>query len=83
MANDWRSSGNAILQYSFLHVFANDATIDARELAMIERLALKDGTVDDQERKVLGRIFARIDEQNVSKDVWDEICRFKSEHRIA
>jgi hypothetical protein len=75
-------SGNAILQYSFLHVFANDSTIDAGELAMIERLAMKDGVVDDQERKVIGRIFARVSEETVSKEVWGEICRFKAAYQI-
>ena len=34
------SSWNAIMQYSFLRVFANDGTIDANELAMLERLAI-------------------------------------------
>jgi hypothetical protein len=35
------SNANAIMQYSFLYVFANDGTIDAQELAMIEKLALR------------------------------------------
>lgn len=76
------SNANAIMQYSFLYVFANDDTIDAQELAMLERLALEDGTVDDQERDMLHRIFARVTEQSVTKDVWDEICRFKAKYQI-
>ncbi len=36
------------MQYSFLHVFANDGLIDRDELQMIERLALQDGTVDSR-----------------------------------
>ena len=82
MADNRSGSGNAILQYSFLHVFANDSTIDVGELAMIERLALRDGVVDDQERKVLTRIFSRVSEQTVSAEVWTEICRFKNVYRI-
>jgi hypothetical protein len=76
------SSANAIMQYSFLSVFANDRTIDARELAMLEKLALEDGTVDDQERAVLSRIFARVTAESVAGDVWDEICRFKAKYQI-
>ena len=49
------SSWNAIMQYSFLHVFANDGLIDRDELQMLERLALQDGTVDDKEKDVLTR----------------------------
>ncbi len=59
------SNWNAIMQYSFLHVFANDGLIDRDELQMLERLALQDGTVDDQERDVLTRVFARVNPQTV------------------
>ena len=76
------SSWNAIMQYSFLRVFANDGTIDAAELAMLEKLALEDGKVDDAEREVLGRIFARVSSDTVSEEVWSEVCRFKEHHAI-
>lgn len=76
------SSWNAIMQYSFLSVFANDKTIDAQELAMLKKLALEDGSVDDRERAVLGRIFARVTQDMVSQDVWDGICSFKAQHQI-
>jgi hypothetical protein len=51
-------------------------------LAMLQRLALRDGTVDEDERTVLSRIFARVASDTVSPGVWDEICRFKAEHSI-
>ena len=76
------SAWNAIMQYSFLRVFANDGTIDAEELAMLEKLALEDGSVDQEERDVLSRIFTRVDARSVSADVWQEICRFKERHQI-
>src|SRR3546814_20791171 len=56
------SGWNAIMQYSVLHVFANDRTIDSRELAMLQKLALSDSQVDDQERAVLSRVFSRVSE---------------------
>jgi hypothetical protein len=76
------SAWNAIMQYSFLRVFANDGTIDADELAMLEKLALEDGSVDPKERDVLSRVFARVNADAVSADVWQEICRFKERHQI-
>ena len=60
---------NAIMQYSFLHVFANDGSIDAQELRMLEKLALSDHRVDDRERAVLERIFARVSQQSVTAEV--------------
>ena len=49
---------------------------------MLEKLALEDGTVDDRERDVLSRIFARVNAGTVSAEVWQEISRFKERHRI-
>jgi len=82
MSSNDGSSWNAIMQYSFLRVFANDGVLDADELAMIERLALRDGQVDEQERAVLSQIFARAARETVDPGVLDEITRFKAEFQI-
>src|SRR5512137_2703706 len=73
------SNWNAIMQYSFLHVFANDGLIDRDELQMLERLALQDGAVDERERDVLARVFARVNAQTVDPSVLEEINRFKTQ----
>jgi hypothetical protein len=77
-----RSAWNAIMQYSFLKVFANDGIIDAAELAMLERLALADGRVDEQERVVLSRVFARVPPESLDPQVRAEMERFKAEFAI-
>ena len=71
-----------ISRYSFLHVFANDPTIDVAELDFIKRLAMHDGRIDDDERRVLARIFSRVSESTVDATVWEEIQRFKRVHGI-
>jgi hypothetical protein len=76
------SNWNAIMQYSFLHVFANDGLVDLDELHMLERLALQDGSVDDREKDVLARIFARVNPQTVDPAVWEEIQHFKTKFDI-
>ena len=80
--NQASSGWNAIMQYSFLRVFADDGTISADELAMFQRLAMADGVVDDKERSVLAKIFARVNEQTVTHEVWEGIARFKAQHQI-
>ena len=78
-----RNSGwNAIMQYSFIKVFATDGVIDAAELAMIERLALEDGKVDEEERAVLSRVFGRVTAENTEPRVWEEIQQFKRQFSI-
>ena len=76
------SNWNAIMQYSFIRIFANDGTIDADELAMLERLAMADGQVDDRERNVLTTIFSRVNPDVVSDEVRNGIEQFKARHRI-
>jgi hypothetical protein len=76
------SNWNAIMQYSFLHVFANDGLIDRDELQMLERLALQDGTVDEREKNVLANIFSRVNSQTIDAAVWEEIQRFKTKFGI-
>lgn len=76
------SAWNAIMQYSFIKVFATDGVIDAAELAMLERLALRDGAVDERERSVLSSVFARVTPATLDPEVWEQIQRFKSTHSI-
>ena len=76
------SSWSHILQYSFLKVFADDEMIDAGEWAMLKKLALADGVVDDKEREVLAKIFDRVDPKSLDPKVREEIERFRAEHGI-
>ena len=70
-----------IASYSFLVAFA-DGVIDAKELAFIERLALEDERVDDEERRVLSNILARAERTGLSPEVRAEIERFKRAFEI-
>ena len=63
-------------------MFANNGTIDADELAMLERLAMRDGVMDERERSVLERILARVTSETVTAEVWESIVQFKARHDI-
>jgi len=76
------SKAKEILDYSLFVAFANDGTLDAFELDMIKKLALKDGVVDKDERKALKQVFSRITENMVTPDTWAEIKRFRKEFDI-
>jgi tellurite resistance protein len=66
-----------IARYAFLVALANDGTLDAGELEVMKQLALRDGVVDGFERQVLSDIFARVNADTVSAEVWQEIQDFK------
>lgn len=76
------SAARRLTAYSFLAVFANDNTIDEGELKMLEKIALEDGQIDEEERRVLGYLFGRVSEETVSPGVWKEIQRFREEYEI-
>ena len=76
------SSWSHILQYSFLKVFADDEMIDAGEWAVLKKLALADGVVDERERQVLAKIFDRVDPKSLDPKVRQEIEDFRAEHGI-
>ena len=74
----WRD----LIQYSFLKVFADDEMIDAGEWAVLKKLALADGIVDEPERMVLAKIFDRVDPKSLEPKVREEIAKFRAEHGI-
>jgi len=76
------SDHRALASYSFLVAFANDGLLDADELAMLERIALRDGQIDDEEKTVLRQIFARAMEHGVDDQVSVEIQRFRTRFDI-
>lgn len=76
------SRAREIRNYSFLVMFANDGIIDAAELRFVERLALADRDVDEEEREVLRGIFGRVDPARLAPEVRAEIERFRADWDI-
>ena len=69
-----------LARYSFLKVFADDEMIDAAEWATLRKIALADGVVDEDEKKVLAKIFERVDPRSLDPQVREDIERFRAEH---
>lgn len=80
MSHDSRAAD--LIGYSFLVMFANDGIIDLDELHFLERVALSDGEIDDEERKALRAIFARADVTRLSAEVAAEIRDFRARYGI-
>ncbi len=76
------SKAKELAGYSFLVVFANDDTIDANELHFMEKLALEDNQIDDEEKKVLRNIFSRVEENHLTEQVLKEIREFRAKYDI-
>jgi len=76
------SKAREILNYSFLVALANDGVIDDGELSYIKSLAMADGTLDEREKDALRRVFARMDESQLSPLVLEEYRRFRARHGV-
>ncbi|MGR8921091.1 MAG: hypothetical protein ACU85V_15855 [Gammaproteobacteria bacterium] len=80
---DNEGSGAArLLAYSFLVAFANDRVVDMDELRFLEKLALADRVIDDEERQVLRGIFSRVNPETTDPDVLAEIAAFRARYDI-
>ena len=76
------SQARELMNYSFLVVFADNNAITAEELHMMERLALKDDQIDEEEKYVLRAVFERLDKNLVKKKVLKEIKQFRKKYAI-
>lgn len=77
-----QSSAKAISGYSFLVVFANDDRISSAELAMLKRLATRDGVIDEKEKTILRNVFERANKTNMSAETLAEIDAFRRKFDI-
>ncbi len=53
--------------------FSNDGRLDMNELDQIVKIALADGVVDDEERKVLKNIIYNLTSKDLSPEMWTRV----------
>ena len=76
------SGAKRLMGYAFLVVFANDDTISEGELHMLEKIALEDKVIDEDEKRILRKIFSRVTKDQLADAVWTEINRFREDNGI-
>jgi hypothetical protein len=85
--NDGAASGgdaqhNIEMAYASLAVFADDGTLDMKELDVLLGMALDDGEISEAERRILNNVFNRIQEEDVSPDVWQRVQSVRMQHKV-
>jgi tellurite resistance protein len=53
--------------------FSNDGRLDVNELDQIVKIALADGVVDDEERKVLKSIIFNLTSKDLTPEMWTRV----------
>jgi hypothetical protein len=69
------------MAYASIRVFRDD-TVDVGEINFLLGLALRDGRIDADERRVLQNVFDQINEKDVPPTVWRRIESVRRTHGI-
>ena len=65
-----------------IQVFANDGKLDAAELQRMLDIALRDGQIDADEQRVLGKIVTQAEKGAVDADVQALIAQIRQRHGL-
>ncbi len=73
---------NDYLEMSFrsINCFANDGKLDVGELNEIVNVALKDGVVDENEKRVLGKIISRLNAKELQGELEQRVNQLREEY---
>lgn len=67
------------MTFHSINCFADDGSLDVNELNQILAIALKDGIVDDNEKRVLTNIIGRLNESELEGELLSKVEEVKAE----
>lgn len=70
------------LTFRSINCFADDGRLDKEELDELVAIALRDGKVDENEKRVLGNIIDRLKEDELDKAMRIRIKELRREYDI-
>lgn len=70
------------MTYKSINCFADDGKLDVKELDELLSIALRDGVVDDNERRVLGNIFNRLSDHDLDTQMKEKVAKLKTEYDL-
>jgi len=77
-----RVPGDLQIVTAAIRVFADDGTLDLPELDYLLAVAMRDGTIDAEERRVLAHVLGRVSERDVAPEVWRRIGEVRAQYGI-
>lgn len=83
MSSSDRLPPHLTLALASIPVFTGDGRLDAAELDQLLSLALQDGVLDDEERRVLANILRRAEADGPGADVLQRIAQVRAKHALA
>ncbi|KZX85339.1 hypothetical protein A3715_28395 [Oleiphilus sp. HI0009] len=68
------------MTFHSINCFADDGKLDVNEINQILAIALKDGVVDDNEKRVLSNIIGRLNEAELDVEMLSKVEEIKTEY---
>jgi len=68
------------LVFRSIHCFSNDGRLLPAELDELMQIALRDETVDANEKRVLGSIFAKLVPAELTPEMLEKIAQIRARH---
>ena len=62
--------------------FSNDGRLDVNELDQIVKIALADGVVDEEERKVLKNIIYNLTSKDLTLEMWNRVEQLVASYNL-
>jgi len=75
MSNDYLE-----LSFQSIQCFTNDGKLLVDELDQLLAIALRDGMVDEDEKRVLSNIFSKLNENELTQEMQERIEEIKNIH---
>lgn len=76
------SSSHIAMALASIQCFTDDGVLDVEEVNFLLGMALADGHVDAEEKRVLHNIFSKISQAEVSEKTWQRIEEVKRKHPL-
>lgn len=70
------------LTYKSINCFADDGKLDINELEGLLSIALRDGFVDENEKRVLGNILNRLNDHDLDREMKEKVAKIKTQHDL-
>ncbi|TQV75015.1 hypothetical protein FLL45_08725 [Aliikangiella marina] len=67
------------LTYRSINCFADDGKLDVNELESLVEIALKDGVIDDNEKRVLRNIIDRLTDEELTSEMVAKIHQLRTD----
>jgi uncharacterized membrane protein YebE (DUF533 family) len=76
-----QSSASAMI-FRSIRCFSDDGVLDVEELDRIVAIALADGVMDEDERKVLKNIILNLTSRDLTPEMWERVEQLVKHYRL-